>query len=294
MSTIAAGVAPDSVSIDFGDYGRREVDLAKSRQRCRFITAKGARTLRTSALTRLSASIAHEINQPVAALITNVHVALRSLESSEPDLKEVQHALNRIGRLGNRIVEVAGRMRGVIQKVPPRKEEFLIEEAICEVIANCQQELANNGVLVNKQFARGMPFLVADRILLQQVIWNLIKNAVDAMTQVSGRARVLSISTDRTPAGEILVTVQDSGPGVDPRRVDRIFDAFSSTKPGGLGIGLFICRSIITAHDGRLWATPNEPHGARFQFALPLYSGCAGWSRPDGRCDLEVRRAACG
>lgn len=294
MSTIEAGGAPNAVSgqaeywngnetlmrrapIAIGDCGRKEAEPSRATHRCRSMAIGVTRTSRNSPLTRLSASIAHEINQPVAALMTNVQAALRFLDSSQPNLKEVQHALNRIGRLGNRIVEIAGRMRGVAQRVPPRKEEFLIDEAIREVISHCQEELAKNGIAVDTRFAQGLPFLVADRVQLQQVVLNLITNAVEAMAAISERARVLSIGTDRTPTGEILVTVQDSGRGVDLQKIDRMFDAFSSTKPGGLGIGLFICRSIIEAHEGRLWATQSEPHGATFQFTLPLY-------RLSGRC----------
>jgi C4-dicarboxylate-specific signal transduction histidine kinase len=217
-------------------------------------------------------ALAHEINQPVAALMTNAQAAVHFLESSQPNLNEVRYALDRILGLGNRIVEVAGRTRALVQKAPPRRDKFHIDEAIREVISLYREELVKNAVSVTTRFAPGLPLLVADRVQVQQVISNLIANAMEAMSAVSVRARTLCIRTGRTTNSEILVAVQDSGPGVDGQKCDRMFDAFCGTKPGGLGMGLSICRSIIRAHDGRLWATSSKPHGARFQFTVPLPS----------------------
>ena len=246
-----------AASVAFDDDRYREVDMTLAHANL------------TAALAQMSASIAHEINQPVAAVVTNVQAALRFLEGPKPNLEEVRQALTRIAQLGNRIVEVVRRTRALMQRVPPRKDDFEIKEAIREVILLSQEYLVQNAVSVHTRFAQGLPFLRADRVQIQQVILNLITNAVEAMTAVPESWRELRISTGQTKSGDILVAVQDSGPGLDPHNPDRAFDAFYSTKPGGLGIGLSICRSIIEAHGGRLWAGLSDPHGATFQFTLP-------------------------
>jgi signal transduction histidine kinase len=142
-----------------------------------------------------------------------------------------------------------------------------------------QEVLVKNAVSVHTQFAPGMPLVRADRVQLQRVILNLITNAVEAMSRVPAGTRELRISTGQTHSGDILVVVQDSGPGLDAQNPDRVFGAFYTTKPGGLGIGLSICRSIVDAHEGRLWATQTEPHGAAFQFTLPVHSDGGSWER---------------
>jgi C4-dicarboxylate-specific signal transduction histidine kinase len=229
-----------------------------------------SRANRIAALGEMSASIVHEINQPVAAVVTNAQAALRFLEGPKPDLEEVRQALTRIARLGNRVVEVVRHTRALVQRTPTRKADFEINEAIEEIIALSQAELLKNAVSVHTQFAPDLPLLRADRIQLQQVILNLITNAVEAMSGVCEARRELRIITAQTNPGEILVTVQDSGPGLGARNPDRLFDAFYSTKPSGLGIGLSICRSIIEAHKGQLWASQRKVHGATFQFTLPV------------------------
>jgi signal transduction histidine kinase/CRP-like cAMP-binding protein len=229
-----------------------------------------SRANRIAALGEMSASIVHEINQPVAAVVTNAQAALRFLEGPKPDLEEVRQALTRIARLGNRVVEVVRHTRALVQRTPPRKADFEINEAIEEIIALSQAELLKNAVSVHTQFAPDLPLLRADRIQLQQVILNLITNAVEAMSGVCEARRELRITTAQTNPGEIQVTVQDSGPGLGARNPDRLFDAFYSTKPSGLGIGLSICRSIIEAHKGQLWASQRKVRGATFQFTLPV------------------------
>jgi signal transduction histidine kinase len=179
-----------------------------------------------------------------------------------------------------------GRTCALVQRIPPEKSEFEISEAIQEIISLSQEELDKNAVSVQTRFARGLPFLRADRILLQQVIRNLITNAVEAMSAVPARSRELRISTGQTNTGDIFVAVQDSGPGLEAHNRDRVFDAFYSTKPHRLGIGLTICRSIMEAHEGRLWADLGELHGATFQFTLPVRRGGAcpecDWIPPAG------------
>jgi len=179
--------------------------------------------------------------------------------------------LNRIARLGHRVFEVVGRIRALVQKEPPRKDDFEINEAIHEVISFSHGELVKNGVSVHSRFAPGLPLVRADRVQLQQVVLNLVMNAVEAMSSWAGGPRKLRISTRNGGAGEIVVAVDDSGPGLDAQNPERVFAPFYSTKPGGLGIGLSICRSIIEAHEGRLWAETGELGGATFAFALPAH-----------------------
>jgi C4-dicarboxylate-specific signal transduction histidine kinase len=218
---------------------------------------------------QLSASIAHEVNQPIAAAVTNAHAALRWLGARPPDLEEVRQAIGRIVKDGNRAGDVVGRIRDLIRKAPSRKDTLKINEAILEVIALTRGEVVKNGVSVQTQLAEGLPLIQGDRVQLQQVILNLIINAVEAMSVASEGSRELLISTRISESDGVLVLVRDSGPGLAPAGLERIFEAFYTTKPGGLGMGLSVCRSIIEAHGGRLWANPNVPQGAVFQFTVP-------------------------
>ena len=213
--------------------------------------------------------------QPIAATVTNADAALRWLGAQPPDLEEARQALGRIVKDGNRASEVIGRIRALIKKAPPRKDALEINEAILEVIALTRGEVVKNGVSVQTQLAEGLPLIQGDRVQLQQVILNLIINAVEAMSGVSEGSRELLIGTGKDASGGVLVAVQDSGPGLNPESFDRLFDAFYTTKPGGMGMGLSICRSIVEAHGGRIWATANDDRGATFQFTLPTGGGRA-------------------
>jgi C4-dicarboxylate-specific signal transduction histidine kinase len=224
---------------------------------------------RITTMGQLAASIAHEINQPIAAAVTNAHAALRWLDVRPPDLEEVRQALNRIIEDSNRAGDVIGRIRALIKKAPPRKEDLEINEAILEVITLTRREVVKNGVSLQTQLANGLPLIQGDRVQLQQVILNLIINAVEAMSGVSERPRELLIGTAKDESGGVLVAVQDSGPGLNPESFDRLFDAFYTTKPGGIGMGLSICRSIVEAHGGRVWASLTAGPGATVQFTLP-------------------------
>jgi len=186
----------------------------------------------------------------------------------------VSEALAGIIKDGNRASEVIGRIRALIKKAPPRKDAVSINDAILEVVALTRTEAANNGVLVRTQLAEGLPPVQGDRVQLQQVILNLILNAIEAMSGVGEGARQLFISTGNESEG-VLVEVQDTGPGLTPATLDLLFNAFYTTKSGGLGLGLSICRSIIEAHNGRLWASPNVPRGATFHFVAPAHPGGA-------------------
>jgi PAS domain S-box-containing protein len=256
--------------VDLTDRKRAEMEARESERRYREVEMALAHANRIATLGQMSASIAHEINQPVAATVTNAQAALRFLDGSPPDLEEVRQALKRIAKLGNRVVEVAARVRALVTKVPSRRDEFEINEAIREVVSLSHGELVKNQVAAHCSFATESSLVRGDRVQLQQVVLNLMMNAVEAMSGVTSRAHELKISTGETAAGDILVSVQDSGPGLDPAQAEHVFDAFYSTKPGGLGIGLSICRSIIEAHGGRLWAEASEPGGAAFTFTVPV------------------------
>jgi signal transduction histidine kinase len=221
---------------------------------------------------QLTASIAHEVNQPVAAIVTHADAALRWLDTQPPDLEEARAALRAIIVDGNRAGDVIRRIRTlIIKKVATRNDRFDINEAISEVIALTRSEVLRNGVSLQTLLAKDLPLIQGDRVQLQQVILNLIVNAVQAMSGVSGRSRELLIGSRKDASTSVLVTVRDSGPGLNPESFDHLFDAFYTTKPGGMGMGLPICRSIIEAHGGQMWATANVPQGAIFQFTLPAH-----------------------
>ena len=225
---------------------------------------------RVTTMGQLAASIAHEVNQPIAAAVTNAQAAMRWLGAHPPDLEEVQQALGRIVENGERAGAVIGRIRALFKKVPELQDQLDLSETILDVIALTRSEMLRHGVSLQTELGEGLPAIRGDRIQLQQVILNLILNAVEAMSWLSGGPRELLVSTapDATSGG-VVVAVRDSGPGLEPDSLDRLFDPFYTTKPDGLGMGLSICRSIIESHGGRLWAAASTPKGAVFQFTLP-------------------------
>jgi PAS domain S-box-containing protein len=225
---------------------------------------------RVATMGQLTSSIAHEVNQPITAAVTYALAARRFLSAEPPNFLEVDDALSLIINEGNRAGEVVGRIRALIKKTPARKDAVEINDAILEVIALTRTEVANNGVSVRTELAEALPRVQGDRVQLQQVILNLIINGIEAMREIGEKERELLISTRKEPDG-VFVEVRDSGPGFTPAVLDRVFEAFYTTKPGGLGLGLSICRSIIEAHNGKLWAAPNVPRGAIFRFMAPAY-----------------------
>jgi PAS domain S-box-containing protein len=225
---------------------------------------------RLSIMGELSASLAHEITQPIGSARNNARAALNFLDRRPPDLDEVREALGSVVGNADRAGDIIDRIRDQIKKAPPRKLFFDLNEAIDEVLVLVRSAITRKGVAVQIRLAARLDPVHGDRVQLQQVIVNLILNAVEAMGLVEVRARELSISTEQNSAQGIMVGVHDSGPGIDPEHLDRIFEAFYTTKSGGVGMGLSICRSIVDAHGGRLWAEPNEPRGAVFRFALPV------------------------
>jgi len=255
--------------LDLTERKEAEKKLRDSERRYHEARMELAHANRVATLGQLSASIAHEVNQPVAAAVNNAQAALNWLEKDPPDLKPVRQALDRILRNGNRAGEVIGRVRALVKKEPLIRDGLRIDEVILEVIALSRGELVKNGISVQTRFADGLPLIRGDRVQLQQVILNLIVNAIEAMSGVAQGTRELLISTSKSESGGVLVLVHDSGPGLPPATVELAFEAFYTTKPGGLGMGLSICRSIIEAHGGRLWVTSNIPQGAIFSFTLP-------------------------
>jgi PAS domain S-box-containing protein len=224
---------------------------------------------RITTMGQLTASIAHEVNQPITAVVTSAQAALRWLNMQPPDPQEVRQALGRIVNAGRRAGDVIGRIRALIAKTPTQKENLDVNNLIIEVIGLTRSELHGSGVSLRTQLSPDLPLVQGDRVQLQQVMLNLILNAVEALSRISEGPRELLISSVDGGASGVHVAVRDSGPGMPPERLRRLFDAFYTTKPGGMGMGLSICRSIVEAHGGRISAAPNEPRGAAFEFTLP-------------------------
>jgi C4-dicarboxylate-specific signal transduction histidine kinase len=231
---------------------------------------------RVAVMGQLTASIAHEINQPIGAAITYANATLSWLQAQPPDWEEVRQAFGFIVESGVRAGEVIDRIRALVRKVPPPKDRVDINEAILEVRAPVRTKIAKNTVSAKTQLAEGLPPVWGDRVQLQRVMLNLFINAIEAMSGMDEGSRELLISTEKTHSEAVLVVVRDSGPGFPPESAERLFESFYSTKAGGLGMGLSICHSIIEAHEGRLWATASLPHGAVFQFTLPAFSSGGG------------------
>lgn len=231
--------------------------------------AELAHVNRVSTLGEFVASIAHEVNQPIAAVVTNAGAGLRWLSAAPPNIEEVHLALSRIVNDGNRASEVLQRIRSLVKKAPLRREEFDINDAIREVIDLTRNEVQRNSIRLDADLAPGLPHIPGDRVQIQQVLLNLIVNAIEAMSAAQSARRDLTIRSTIDAANGVLVSVQDSGPGLDAASLDRLFRAFYTTKAEGLGMGLPISRSIIEAHGGKLWATSDAGRGATFQVSLP-------------------------
>jgi len=251
-----------------------EEEARENEQRYRRAELELAHANRVATMGQLTASITHEVNQPITAAITYALAARRFLSAEPPNFREVDDALSLIVKEGNRAGEVVGRVRALIKKAPVRKDAVEINDALLEVIALTRTEAANNSVSVRTQLAEGLPRVQGDRVQLQQVLLNLIINAIEAMGDSGEGERELLVSSCNGPDG-VSVEVRDSGPGFAAADLDRVFEAFYSTKPNGVGLGLSICRSIVEAHNGRLWASPNVPRGAIFGFIAPAHPAAA-------------------
>ena len=257
--------------------------LQEEQLRYRDIQLELARANRTATLGQLSASIAHEVNQPLAGIITNGAICLRMLTSDPPDIDGAREAVRRTMRDGERASDVVARLRALFKKKEPAAESVDLNEAIREVIALSLVEMQNCQVILRTELADDLPMVAGDRVQLQQVVLNLLRNALDAMSTVDDRPRDLLITTERQEDDSVKLSVKDAGVGFDPHAMDDLFEAFRSTKNDGMGVGLSVSRSIIESHKGRLWAVLNDGPGATFQFSLPSQVFAAADTRAEPR-----------
>jgi len=255
------------VARDISDRLRAEAEREKLRQ----LEADLAHINRVSILGELAASVAHEVNQPISGVVSNGSACLRWLGRDVPDIEEAREAARRIVRDGKRAGEIIARIRAMTKRTVTPIEELDLNETIREVLALVGDEAKRKSVTIRTRFADDLSPVSGDRVQLQQVVLNLVMNAIEAMSSVDDHARELAITTRNGDPGQVRVTVDDSGTGLDPKQIDKIFDPFYTTKPGGMGMGLSICRSILQMHGGRIWASAKDGRGTSFHFTLPKY-----------------------
>jgi C4-dicarboxylate-specific signal transduction histidine kinase len=229
-----------------------------------------ARAARLTTMGELAASIAHEVNQPLMAIVTNADTSLRWLAQDPPDLDEARQAAERIVRAGHRAGDIIRTIHALARKSTPEMTRFDVNAAIADVLTLTRGELRRHDLLLETELAADLEPVLGDRGQMQQVILNLIVNGIEAMTAGMHRPRMLRVSSEMAGPGNVLIAVADTGMGLDPTKADHIFDTFFTTKPEGMGMGLAICRSIVETHGGRLWASPNSPRGSIFQFTVPV------------------------
>ncbi len=246
----------------------RTNELRQANETLRERDAELTHVTRVMTLGEFTASIAHEVNQPLAAIVTNGNACLRWLGGATPNLGEARQAVQRIIKDSYRASEVIARVRALVKKAPPRNDLVDLNEVIVEVLALAQSEARRKRVSLTRQLKDDLPRVRGDRVQLQQVILNLIINGLEAIAKGKDGTRELSVNSDVNGKDNVIVAVKDSGEGLDTANLERVFDAFYTTKPEGMGMGLAISRTIIESHGGRLWATPNSPQGAVFQFTL--------------------------
>jgi C4-dicarboxylate-specific signal transduction histidine kinase len=247
--------------MDISERKRAEEDLQKAREDL-------ARVNRILTVGELTASIAHELNQPLAAVMINANACERWLASEPPNILEANRALRNISRDASRASEVISRIRALLMKSATRRVELRIDEVIHDVASLVQAQVVAHDVTLLIEIEPALPRLLADRVQLQQLILNLVLNALESMSAVPGK-RVLTLQAARRGPGAVLVSVRDTGTGLDPQQLEKVFEPFFTTKADGMGMGLAISRSIVEAHEGRLWAARNDGPGATFQFTLP-------------------------
>jgi signal transduction histidine kinase len=254
---------------DFAAQATIALESTRLERQYREMQMELARVNRVTTIGQLTASITHEVNQPLASARNNLTAALNFLDRTPPDLAEVREALACAVKDSDRASTVVGRIRALMLKAPTRTDSVDLNEAVREVLELTHGEALEHGVSVRTQLADGLPLIQGDRVQLQQIVLNLILNAVQAMGAVADGTREVLITSSQTEPNEVCLGVQDTGPGLSAETLPRLFEPFYTTKPGGMGMGLAICRSIIEAHGGRLWATRCEPQGALFQFTIP-------------------------
>jgi signal transduction histidine kinase len=258
-----------SLCKDFAAQATIALESTRRERQYHEMQSELAHANRVATMGHLTASIAHEIKQPIATARNNARAALNFLGKNSPDVAEVREAVTCIVNDVDRASDVVDRIGSLIKKAPPRKEVIDLNAAILEVTALTRSEAIRSGVAVGTQLTADSPPLQCDRVQLQQVMLNLIVNAIHSMSGVEDANRELQISTLIIEPGEVCVAVRDTGHGLRPDSLPRLFEPFYTTKPDGMGMGLSICRSIVEAHGGRLWATSCEPRGALFQFTIP-------------------------
>jgi len=255
---------------DFAAQAAIALGITRCERELRELQLQLAHTNRLVTMGELSASITHEVNQPMAAARNNVIAALHFLDGNPPDLQEIRGALAAAVKDADRVSAIVDRMHALMQRASPRLDRVDMNEALLEVIELTRGEALKNGVSVKTQFAQGLPIIAGDRVQLQQVVLNLVLNALQAMGTVREGVRQVIITTRQIELNDLYVGVQDTGPGVSPETLPRLFERFYTTQPNGMGMGLAICRSIVEAHGGRLWVSACQPNGALFQFAIPV------------------------
>ena len=248
------------------------LERKRAEEALRQALANLAHVSRVMTLGELTASISHEVNQPLAAIVTNGQVCLRLLALETPRPDEMRAVLERIVRDGNRASEVIQRIRALAKRTEPQMASLDINEVIREATLLVQREVLSQGVSLRTELASALPTVLGDRVQLQQVVINLLMNGVEATAPITDRPREILIRSEQHEADKVHVAVLDSGIGIDSETAEKVFSAFFTTKPSGLGMGLSISRSIIRAHGGRLWVSPNPDHGAAFQFTVPITS----------------------
>src|SRR5580658_3880024 len=264
-----------------GDHGRLEyigavqdvTERRASEEALSKARSELSQVARVTSLGVLTASIAHEVNQPLSGIVTNASTCLRMLAADPPNIDGARETARRTIRDGNRASEVITRLRALYDKKEPTIESVDLNEAAREVVALSLSDLQRNRVILQLELADDLPLVAGDRVQLQQVILNLLRNASDAMSGIDDRARELTIRTERDEGDCVRLTVKDTGIGITPQDMERLFDAFYTTKSGGMGMGLSISHTIIQSHNGRLWATPNDGPGATFSFSIPCNTG---------------------
>jgi C4-dicarboxylate-specific signal transduction histidine kinase len=261
--------------LDLTERKEAEQNLRESERRYREAQAELAHVARVTALGELTASIAHEVNQPLSAVAANAEACLRWLDRATPDLDAARRSVEWIVNDNNRASAVIQRIRALAKKTEIERVPLDIHDVVLEVNALVRSELASHQVSLRIEFASALPMILGDRVQLQQVMINLVMNSIEAMQSVTDRPRELVIQLRQDEKRQTLVSVTDCGVGISAENADRLFNAFFTTKSSGMGMGLSICRSIIEAHGGRLWATANQPHGATFQFTLPVNADTA-------------------
>jgi C4-dicarboxylate-specific signal transduction histidine kinase len=255
--------------LDVTERKRADEERERAEERLRQAQADLARVSRVTTMGELTASLAHEVNQPIAAAVTNASACVRWLAGEVPDLEEARAAARRSVKDGERAAEIISRIRRLFKKGAPQRELVDVNEVIREMIALLRSDATRHSVSVGTELSANLPQIMGDRVQLQQVLMNLIVNSIDAMKDVDG-ARELVVKSQRAENEQVLVSVSDTGVGLPPQQADRIFNAFFTTKPDGTGMGLSISRSIVESHGGRLWAAGNSPRGASVCLTLPI------------------------